>query len=90
MTGKTYQKAIYLDHNATTPIHPGALNEMLPYLENHFGNPSSNYPLGERAKRGVEKARKEVANLLGCKEENILFTSGGTDRRGLGTNHQPG
>ena len=83
MTGKTYQKAIYLDHNATTPVHPDALNEMLPYLENHFGNPSSNYPLGERAKRGVEKARKEVANLLRCKEENILFTSGGTESNNM-------
>ena len=83
MTGKTSQKSIYLDHNATTPVHPDARNEMLPYLENDFGNPSSNYLLGERAKRGIEKARVEVASLLGCKAENILFTSGGTESNNM-------
>ena len=83
MAEKTSPKIIYLDHNATTPVHPDALKEMLPYLENDFGNPSSNYSLGERAKRGVENARREVATLLGCKAENILFTSGGTESNNM-------
>jgi len=83
MTEKTPHTTIYLDHNATTPIHPDARREMMHYLENEFGNPSSNYPLGESAKRGVETARKEVAALLGCKKENIIFTSGGTESNNM-------
>ncbi len=83
MNEKISSNMIYLDHNATTPIHSSARLEMLPCLEDNFGNPSSSYPLGQRAKLGVEKARKEAASLLGCHKENILFTSGGTESNNM-------
>jgi cysteine desulfurase len=70
---------IYLDCNATTPIDPGVANAMLPYLHDHFGNPSSGHVYGQRAKRAVERAREQMAGLLGCSPEEILFTSGGTE-----------
>lgn len=70
---------IYLDHNATTPVDPGVLDAMLPYLRGEFGNPSSAYPLGRRAHDAIEKARAEVAALIGAKADEILFTSGGTE-----------
>jgi cysteine desulfurase len=70
---------IYLDHNATTPIDPGVLRAMLPYLRGEFGNPSSAYELGRRARNAIEKARAEVAALIGAGSDEILFTSGGTE-----------
>jgi len=69
---------IYLDYNATTPIDPQVAEAMLPYIYEHFGNPSSSHPLGTEAKQAVEKARAQVARLLGCSSEEILFTSGGS------------
>jgi cysteine desulfurase len=70
---------IYLDHNATTPIDPGAVNAMLSVMEQEFGNPSSPYFIGVRAKDKIEEAREEVGSLLGCTAEEITFTSGGSE-----------
>ncbi|MBN2361613.1 MAG: cysteine desulfurase [Deltaproteobacteria bacterium] len=74
---------IYLDHNATTPLHPQVLEAMLPYLQQHFGNPSSSHPLGRRAHAAVERAREQVAALLGSEPDEIFFTSGGTEANNL-------
>lgn len=61
---------IYLDYNATTPIHPEVAKEMIPYLMEHFGNPSSGHVYGQNAKKGIDKARKQVYfrpyNYVGC------------------------
>ncbi len=70
---------IYLDYNATTPIDPAVAEAMLPYIYEHFGNPSSGHPFGLRAKKGVDKARSQVAELLACRTSEVIFTSGGTE-----------
>lgn len=70
---------IYLDYNATTPVDPDVVAELLPYLQEGFGNPSSNHPYGKKAKQAVELARARVAGLLGCDPAEIVFTSGGTE-----------
>ncbi len=70
---------IYLDYNATTPIAPEAAAAMRPYLEGRFGNPSSAHRLGVEARRDVERARAQVAALLGCDAGEVVFTSGGTE-----------
>lgn len=72
-------KSIYLDYNATTPIAKEVANAMRPYLDNYFGNPSSAHSFGVKAKMAVEKARSQVAGLIGCKSSEIIFTSGGTE-----------
>ena len=77
------KEIIYLDHNATTPLAPEAEKRMIPYLREEFGNPSSGYQLGTRAKQGVERAREEVASLLGCQSHEIIFTSGGTESNNM-------
>ena len=69
----------YLDYNATTPIAPEVVEAMLPYLREHFGNPSSTHPYGAKAKRAVERAREQIADLLGCRPSEVVFTSGGTE-----------
>src|SRR5262245_44552579 len=74
---------IYLDHNATTPLLPEVLEAMLPYLREHFGNPSSGHVYGARARRAVAEARGRVAALIGCDPEEIVFTSGGTEANNL-------
>ncbi|MCL5736323.1 MAG: cysteine desulfurase [Actinobacteria bacterium] len=74
---------IYLDYNATTPVLPEVLDAMLPYLRERSGNPSSLHPFGREARAAVEKAREEVAYLLGCLPEEIIFTSGGTESNNL-------
>ena len=71
--------AIYLDHNATTPIAPDVLDAMLPFLRDEFGNPSSSHALGRRAKDAVDTARGHVAALIGARPDEIIFTSGGTE-----------
>ena len=83
MIDKTPGIPIYLDHNATTPIDPEAVEAMMPYLKGEFGNPSSGYLLGKRAKEGVEPARREVAELLGCQPGEIIFTSGGSESNNM-------
>lgn len=70
---------IYLDHNATTPLAPGVLSKMLPFLGQDFGNPSSRHPLGYQARRAVESARATLATFLHCQEHELVFTSGGTE-----------
>ena len=70
---------IYFDNNATTPVDPEVLAEMLPYLGDMFGNPSSGHRFGEAAKQGVERARAQVASLLNSRAERIVITSGGTE-----------
>jgi cysteine desulfurase len=70
---------IYLDYNATTPIDPAVAEVMLPFLHRHFGNPSSSHPYGVAARQAVESARRQVADLIGARPEEILFTSGGSE-----------
>ena len=74
---------IYLDHNATTPLLPEVVEAMLPYLREHFGNPSSGHVYGIRARNAVARAREQVASALGCDAEEIIFTSGGTEASNL-------
>ena len=76
-------RRIYLDHNATTPLRPEVLEAMLPYLQIHFGNPSSIHWAGRRAKQGLETAREQLAVLIHCRPSEILFTSGGTESNNL-------
>ena len=72
-------KPIYLDYNATTPIDPRVAEAMRPYVDEHFGNPSSSHAYGATAKKAVERARRQVAGLLGCEPYEIVFTSGGSE-----------
>ena len=72
-------KPIYLDYNATTPHDPEVIAAMRPYLEEHFGNPSSSHSYGMKAREAVETARSQVALLLGCMPGEVIFTSGGTE-----------
>jgi cysteine desulfurase len=74
---------IYLDYNATTPLRTEVLEAMLPYLQRHFGNPSSVHWAGRQAKHGVEEAREQIAEFLHCRPAEVLFTSGGTESNTL-------
>ena len=74
---------IYMDNHATTPIAPEVLAAMMPYLTTNFGNASSTHPFGVTAKDAVDKARQQVAELLGCSGEEIVFTSGATESDNL-------
>ncbi|GAB4376302.1 MAG: hypothetical protein Kow0042_22470 [Calditrichia bacterium] len=76
-------KPVYLDYNATTPIDPRVADSMIPYLYNHFGNPSSSHVFGAEAKKAVTRARKQVAEMLGCQVDEIIFTSGGSESNNL-------
>ena len=67
-------KKIYLDYAATTPIEPPVLAAMRPYLEEKFGNPSSIHYWGREAREAIEKARQQVAQILGCLPEEVFFT----------------
>ena len=71
-------KRIYLDHAATTPVHPAVLNEMIPFFTEKFGNPSTIYYYGREAKEGVEIAREKFAKAINADVSEIIFTSGGT------------
>ena len=70
---------IYLDYNATTPIDPQVAEAMLPYLHQHFGNPSSSHAYGQTTAAAVERARGQLGGMLGCAAEEVIFTSGGTE-----------
>jgi len=70
---------IYLDYNATTPIDPAVAEAMLPFLSGGFGNASSGHRWGAEARRAVERARASVAALIGCRPEELVFTSGGSE-----------
>ena len=73
-------KRIYLDHAATTPVHPEVVQAMLPYFAERFGNASTLYSYGQEAKKAMEKARSKIASLIGVKSSReIIFTSGGTE-----------
>ena len=72
-------KPIYLDYNATTPIDPEVAEAMRPYLFEHFGNPSSSHWYGIQTKKAVDEARRQVADLLHCRPEEVVFTSGGSE-----------
>lgn len=76
-------RPIYLDYNATTPVDPRVLEAMLPYLREHFGNPSSSHPYGVQARMGVEQARRQVATLLGGEPDEIVFTGSGSEANNL-------
>lgn len=73
------ENPIYLDFNASTPLAPEVIEAMRPFLMEHFGNPSSHHWAGTPAKVAVERARAQVAELLGCDPDEVIFTSGGTE-----------
>jgi cysteine desulfurase len=76
-------RPIYLDYNATTPIAPEVVDAMLPYLGAEFGNPSSSHAYGTAAHAGVERARQQVADLIGCLADEIVFTGAGSEANNL-------
>mgnify|MGYP001144769489 FL=1 len=77
---------VYLDNAATTPIDPDVVEEMLPYLESTFGNPSSTHFFGRQAKAAIENSRRSVAKNLNCSPSEIIFTSGGTEADNMALN----
>jgi cysteine desulfurase len=77
-------RRVYLDHNASTPVHPEVVAAMAPYLTERFGNPSSIHGFGREARDGMEQARERVASFLHVAPEEIVFTSGGTESDNLG------
>lgn len=76
-------RRIYLDHNASTPVHPEVLAAMVPYFSEQFGNPSSIHGFGREARDAVEAAREEIAGFLGVAQAELVFTSGGTESDNL-------
>jgi cysteine desulfurase NifS len=76
-------KPVYLDYNATTPIDREVANAMMPFIQERFGNPSSSHVFGIPAREAVENAREQVAGLIGCNPDEIIFTSGGTESNNL-------
>jgi cysteine desulfurase len=72
-------RKVYLDHNASTPVHPDVVQAMLPYFGERFGNPSSVHGFGREARDGMESAREQVSRFLKVKKEEVVFTSGGTE-----------
>jgi cysteine desulfurase len=73
------KRFVYMDHAATTFTKPEVAESMLPFLKEHFGNPSSLYSIGRESKEAIETAREQLAKALGAKHEEIYFTSGGTE-----------
>jgi len=76
-------KNIYLDHAATTPVDERVFEKMKPYFSEIFGNPSSMYMTGQKARKALYHARMEIAEILGCSPEEVIFTSGGTESDNL-------
>lgn len=74
---------IYLDYNATTPIDPEVSNAMQPMLREVYGNPSSMHKVGTTAKKAIEKARRQLADLIHCEPHELIFTSGGTESNNM-------
>jgi cysteine desulfurase len=74
---------IYLDHAATTPLHPDVLEAMQPYYNEFFGNPSSTHSFGRAAKTAVNSSRDFIAGKLGCLPNELIFTSGGTESNNM-------
>src|SRR2546430_1099916 len=79
MESNRMNRRVYLDHNASTPVHPEVLAEMLPYFAEVFGNPSSIHAFGREARDGLDRARERVARFLRVSPQEIVFTSGGTE-----------
>jgi cysteine desulfurase len=79
MESKPMSRRVYLDHNASTAVHPEVLAEMLPYFGEVFGNPSSIHAFGREAREGMDRARERVASFLSVSPQEIVFTSGGTE-----------
>jgi cysteine desulfurase len=79
----TAPRQVYLDHNATTPVAPEVLKAMLPFLTTEYGNASSIHSVGQRARAAVERARSQVAALIGAQAKEIVFTSGATEADNL-------
>ncbi|PJB49507.1 MAG: cysteine desulfurase NifS, partial [Chloroflexi bacterium CG_4_9_14_3_um_filter_45_9] len=77
------ERRVYLDHAATTPVLPEVLETMLPYLREVYGNPQSLHSWGDEAREGIEKARGQVATLIGGNPEEIIFTSSGSEANNL-------
>jgi len=80
------EQIIYLDNNATTQLDPAVIEEMLPFLTNYFGNPSSGYGFGSQVRSVIDRARERVAALLGCEPGEIVFTSCGTESNNAAVN----
>ena len=80
---------LYCDYSATTPILPEVLVTMMPYLINEYGNPSSLYMIGRKARVAVEESRQTIANILNCKPKEIIFTSGGKEGDNLAIKRIP-
>src|ERR1700693_4030877 len=76
-------RRIYLDYNASTPIDPAVAAAMRDYLHEHYGNPSSGHWAAAPAKAALETARRQVAVLLGCQHDEVVFTSGGSEANNL-------
>ncbi|KZE67439.1 cysteine desulfurase NifS [Fictibacillus phosphorivorans] len=76
-------KNVYLDHAATSPVHPEVVEEMIPYLTEHFGNPSSIHQFGRRVRKVLDDARAAIAESIGASRNEIIFTSGGTESDNL-------
>ena len=74
---------IYLDNAASTAVHSEVVKEMMPYFDVQYGNPSSIHQFGRKAKNAIQKARKQVAALIGAEPDEILFTSGGTESNNI-------
>jgi cysteine desulfurase len=74
---------IYLDYNATSPTAPEVINKMVKYLSVHWGNPTSPHVRSEKPKAAIRKSRQQLATLLSCKPEEIIFTSGGSESNAL-------
>ena len=70
---------IYLDHNATTAIHPEVLDEMMPFYQSQYGNPASNHRFGRKALTAIEEAREKVANAVNAHPSQVIFTASGTE-----------
>lgn len=77
------REAVYLDHAATTPVDPAVVQVMMPFFSQAFGNPSSIYQSGQEGHAALDRARSQVANVLGCRSSEIIFTSGATESIGL-------
>src|SRR5882672_566186 len=77
-------RRVYLDHNASTPVHPEVLQAMLPYFSERFGNPSSVHGFGRESREGIDTAREQIAAFLKVSKDEIVFTSGGTESDNLG------
>src|SRR2546426_8276584 len=79
----TTLRRVYLDHSATTPVAPRVREAMMPYLTEKFGNPSSVHFFGQEARAAIDQARRDVADLIGARANEIVFLSGGTEANNL-------